>query len=90
MTLLKTMRSRADRTVLKTLNIKIESAEAEVFSDCGAWIGRVRNLVIEVHPPYTRQHLTEDLRRACWSFEIYHSMQGQGGRELLFIQQADE
>ncbi len=71
------------------LKSNIEGAEAEVFSDCGAWIGRVRNLVVEVHPPYTREHLTEDLRRAGWSFEIYHSIQGQGGHELLFIQQAD-
>jgi FkbM family methyltransferase len=69
------------------LKCDIEGAEAEVFSDCGAWINRVRNLVIEVHQPYTRQHLMADLRRAGWLFEIYHSMLCDNNSELLFLQQ---
>lgn len=71
------------------LKCDIEGAEAEVFADCAAWINRVRNLVIEIHTPYTRESFTEDLLRAGWSFEIYHSMQCQGASELLFLQQTD-
>jgi FkbM family methyltransferase len=45
------------------LKCDIEGAEAEVFADCAAWIGRVGNIAIELHAPYTAQRFLEDLRR---------------------------
>jgi FkbM family methyltransferase len=45
------------------LKCDIEGAEREVFADCADWIGRVRNLVIETHQPYTTDELVETLRR---------------------------
>jgi FkbM family methyltransferase len=55
------------------LKCDIEGAEAEVFSDCAEWIGRVKNLVIEIHAPYTLERLLTDLRAAgaapCVLFE---------------------
>jgi FkbM family methyltransferase len=50
------------------LKCDIEGAEAELFSDCSAWIGRVRNIVIEVHSPYTVEALLGDLARAGASY----------------------
>jgi FkbM family methyltransferase len=45
------------------LKCDIEGAESEVFSDCASWIGRVRNLIIETHAPYTIAELDRDLKR---------------------------
>jgi FkbM family methyltransferase len=69
------------------LKCDIEGAEAEVFSNCAEWINRVRNLVIEVHSPYTKLHLIADLQRAGWLFEIYHCMACADDSELLFLKQ---
>jgi FkbM family methyltransferase len=46
------------------LKCDIEGAEAEVFADCSAWIGRVNHLAIEIHAPYTLEKLMTDLT-AC-------------------------
>lgn len=49
------------RQTIDLLKVDIEGAEREVFEHCAEWIGRIRHIVIEVHPPYT----TEDLLAAC-------------------------
>jgi hypothetical protein len=46
------------------LKCDIEGAESEVFSNCCSWIGLIKNLVAEIHPPYTTQALLSDLKRA--------------------------
>jgi FkbM family methyltransferase len=46
------------------LKCDIEGAEKELFDECGPWIGRVRYLAVEVHEPYTREHLLAALQQA--------------------------
>ncbi len=69
------------------LKCDIEGAEAEVFADCAAWIGQVRQLVVEVHKPYTVEALLEDLAHGGGYFELYHRVSGPDGSELVFLEQ---
>jgi hypothetical protein len=39
------------------VKVDIEGAEQEVFESCAAWIGRVRQLVVECHLPYDAEAL---------------------------------
>jgi FkbM family methyltransferase len=57
------------------LKCDIEGSEAELFADCSSWIHRVRNLIIEVHPPYSTDQLQADLRRASWEFDLCDQQQ---------------
>jgi FkbM family methyltransferase len=43
------------------LKCDIEGAEGELFGNCRSWIKRVRNLVVEIHPPYSRDAFLRDL-----------------------------
>ena len=52
------------------LKCDIEGAEQEVFADCGAWIGRVKAIVIELHPPYSVDRFLSDLGSSGAQFEI--------------------
>lgn len=52
------------------LKCDIEGAEAEVFADCAAWVGRVRAMVVEVHGPYQRADLERDLAQAGYRCQI--------------------
>ena len=69
-------------TLLRTANIEqidllkvdIEGAEKELFADCRNWIGRVRNIAIETHSPYTVDDFYKALRAADWPFEIVHEI----------------
>jgi hypothetical protein len=63
------------------LKCDIEGAKRELFSDCRAWIGRVRNISIEVHGDYTRQNLMQDLARNGANFVI--ATPDCGGNVLL-------
>jgi FkbM family methyltransferase len=45
------------------LKCDIEGGEIELFADCRPWIGRVRNMVVETHDPYTLDALDADLAR---------------------------
>ena len=58
------------------LKCDIEGSEAELFKDCAAWIGRVRHIVIEIHPPYTLGEFLADLRRNGSDFRIDHDHEG--------------
>lgn len=45
------------------LKCDIERAEKDLFEDCARWIRLVRNLVVEVHAPYSREQLLTALSR---------------------------
>lgn len=66
------------------LKCDIEGAEREVFADCASWIGRVRNLVVEVHGSYTKDLFMDDLRRAGGRFELYRAIMGSS-HSVLFL-----
>ena len=70
------------------LKCDIEGAEAEVFAECWPWIKRVRNLVIELHLPYSRQQLLEDLQRGGGEFEVTAESPGADDTTVLFLRQA--
>ncbi len=74
---------------IDVLKCDIEGAESEVFADCGAWIHQVRNLIIELHPPYSSEQFLADLSRGGARFELYCRTPCEGGSELLFLQQAE-
>lgn len=71
------------------LKCDIEGAEAEVFANCKDWISRVRNLVIELHSPYSPQQLLQDLERGGGKFAITHESPGQKDTTVLFLRQAE-
>jgi FkbM family methyltransferase len=56
------------------LKVDIEGAERELFDDCRHWIGRVRNIAVETHAPYTVDDLYNALRRNDWPFDILHEI----------------
>jgi len=70
------------------IKCNIEGAEAEVFSHCAEWIGRVRRMAVQVHHPYTDTGLLEDLERAGARMRLYHSMDCEAGSKLLFLEQS--
>ena len=71
------------------LKCDIEGAEAEVFADCSEWIRKVRNLVIELHSPYSRQQLLQDLERGGGKFEVTAESPGAENTTVLFLRQAE-
>ncbi len=66
------------------LKCDIEGAEAEVFADCAAWIGKIRNIVIEIHPPYTTERLLHDLQRGGSNL-VVRDGRNKGGMDVLFL-----
>lgn len=76
-----------DAAPVDILKCDIEGAEAEVFADCSAWIGRVRQLVVEVHRPYSPEVFMEDLARGGGQFSLYHRVPVEDGSQLLFLEQ---
>ncbi len=71
------------------LKCDIEGSEEEVFSDCSVWIARVKNLVVELHHPYTSERFFEDLRRAGARLKVYHQVSSNGNCELIFLEQSE-
>lgn len=51
------------------LKCDVQGAEKAIFADCASWISRVRNMVVEVHPPYTGDDLIADLKRNGWQWK---------------------
>ena len=43
------------------LKMDIEGAEASVLKSGRSWAGRVRHILVETHPPYTREECLRDL-----------------------------
>jgi FkbM family methyltransferase len=66
------------------LKVDIEGAEREIFADCGGWIGRVRSIMIELHPGYSSEMLLDDLRHAGADFRIEWSNE-TAGNPLIFL-----
>jgi FkbM family methyltransferase len=52
------------------LKCDIEGGEVELMRTPGRWLNRVRNLLIELHLPYTRADLEADLARAGVPFDF--------------------
>jgi FkbM family methyltransferase len=50
----------------------VEGTEKELFADCSAWIHKVKNLIVETHPPYTPDNLFADLQRVGWPYKIVY------------------
>jgi FkbM family methyltransferase len=67
------------------LKCDIEGAEQELFADCGAWIGSIRNMLIELHHPYTSAMFLDDLRSAGARFDV-RKIEKSGTRALLLLQ----
>jgi FkbM family methyltransferase len=69
------------------LKCDIEGAEREVFGDCGDWVGRVRNVIVELHPPYTREMLLADLARQGAGLAVRVAQMFYGNDVLLLSRQ---
>ncbi|HEV7298776.1 MAG TPA: FkbM family methyltransferase [Tepidisphaeraceae bacterium] len=57
------------------LKCDVEGSEAEIFADCRSWIGRVKNLFVETHQPYTLERLYADLRSKGVAFKVIDERQ---------------
>jgi FkbM family methyltransferase len=53
----------AERDGIDFIKMDVEGAEQEILSKSTEWAGRVRCISVEVHPPYTVEECTADLRR---------------------------
>lgn len=53
------------------LKCDVEGAEREVFAGAFAFLGRVRNAIIEVHPPYQPSDLVRDVQATGLNFKIF-------------------
>jgi FkbM family methyltransferase len=71
------------------LKCDIEGAEAELFGACQPWIGRVRNLVVEVHEPYTIARLVADISSHGHRFEVLDETH-KGPRATAVLQRVGE
>ena len=67
------------------LKCDIEGAEAEVFAECGSWLHRIRRLVVEVHAPYGREQLLEDVRRGGGRYAAT-SLKRQRNAEVVLLE----
>ena len=54
--------------VIDLLKCDIQGAERAVFADCASWVHRVRNMIVELHDPYTKDDFLADLNRAGWRY----------------------
>jgi FkbM family methyltransferase len=70
--------------VIDILKIDIEGAEREMFADCASWLGRVRSIMIELHPGYDRQMLMADLSRGGHNFSVRWQSE-TAGNPLIFL-----
>jgi FkbM family methyltransferase len=62
-------RCRADGPI-DLLKCDIEGAERELFAAAGPWLSRVRNLLVEVHAPYTADELSAAVAAVWGRFDI--------------------
>lgn len=72
------------KSLIDLLKCDIEGAEAELFSNCANWIDRVRNLVVELHPPYDESAFLRDLHKAGADFRVM-SRSKSAVRPVLFL-----
>jgi FkbM family methyltransferase len=69
------------------LKVDIEGAEKQLFANCADWIGRVRSIMIELHPGYTTEMLLEDMQRGGADFKIEWTNQTAGNPLRFLIRQ---
>ncbi|MFL5912353.1 MAG: hypothetical protein ACJ768_17495 [Gaiellaceae bacterium] len=50
-------------TTVDYVRLRVEGTERELLRDAPDWTANVRALKVEVHPPYTPEECSEDLRR---------------------------
>ncbi len=67
------------------LKCDVEGAEQEIFANCADWIGRVRNMVVEIHPPYSSRQLQLDLHKAGATFDVYEVANPDGHHVVMFF-----
>ncbi|MGH7179629.1 MAG: FkbM family methyltransferase, partial [Tepidisphaeraceae bacterium] len=67
------------------LKCDIEGAERELFDDCGQWIGRVRNLVVELHAELNAQWLCQRLGAAGAKFDLIRWEHRHAGASLAWL-----
>ena len=70
------------------LKCDIEGAEAELFRNCSAWIGKVQELVVEVHHPYTSEMLVKHIRAGGSDLKVYHTSSKPGPAVVFLSRQA--
>ena len=51
------------------LKCDVQGAEKAIFADCSSWIKQVKNMIVEVHPPYGPDDLLADLKRNGWNWK---------------------
>ena len=66
------------------LKCDIEGAEAELFKNCSVWIGKVQELVVEVHHPYTTDMLIKHIRAGGSDLKVYHTS-SKSGPAVVFL-----
>jgi FkbM family methyltransferase len=76
-------RTKADHEI-GFLKCDVQGAEKAIFADCASWISRVRNMIVEVHPPYTGDDLLADLKRNGWRWKRHISHQTDNLWVLFF------
>jgi len=73
--------------VIDILKVDIEGAEREMFADCSSWLGRVRSIMIELHPGYDQQMLLHDLSRGGGEFRVTWKSETAGNPLLFLVRQ---
>jgi len=56
--------------MIDLLKCDIEGAEAELFRNCGSWLGKVRFAQVELHGSYRLKDFERDVRESCIPIEI--------------------
>lgn len=74
-----------DDQEIDLLKCDIEGAERELFGDCGKWIHRVRNILVELHSPYTKEQFVSDVERTGAGFTVKCLGEGSGYCLMLLM-----
>jgi FkbM family methyltransferase len=72
-------------TSIDLLKCDIEGSEAELFSDCAAWIGRVRWIVVELHNDLNDAWLVEQLQKNGAAFSVKQSEPKSAGCSVAWL-----
>lgn len=67
------------------LKCDIEGSEAELFTNCSAWIKRVKHLVVEIHPPYNVETFLNDIQRSGSDLTEYNRIEKGESLQVLFL-----
>ena len=68
------------------LKCDVEGAEKEIFANCADWIGRIRNIMVEIHGDYTAVGLLADIACNGGNFHVVEKVETSGLPTLLFLQ----